>query len=346
MLIVLFFCFGVTSITMNWSAYLKIVKVLGEDGEQGKLFGATDVAYTIFSLALEYSIIAITAKYFVNMDGGFRYAYIIYAVLTVIIGIGIQLALPKYEYKPEFLGNTREKLRLMGKAARLPVTWCLGIFTLGYFLIRSIAPYVNPYLTDIGGHSVEFAQIYTVTVRTFTLMIFSPVGGFLRDRLGQRSSRLIVVFSSISMVFGVGMLLTPSTAKHGIYIMVLVIFLLIFNALQSNYLYTMVTDANVPVLYVGSVYGIASAIGYSTDLWLYTVVGNVMDNVDKALGYNVAWGFGILGGVLMVVIGILLKRVYAHSNRMFPPTAGDAIGGDPDSEIRETAIDENPDRQP
>ena len=171
MLIVLFFCFGITSITMNWSAYLKIIKVLGEDGEQGKLFGATDVAYTIFSLALEYTIIAITAKYFVQMEGGFRYAYIIYAVLTVIIGIGIQLALPKYEYKPEFLGSTKEKLSLMGKAARLPVTWCLGIFTLGYFLIRSIAPYVNPYLTDIGGHSVEFAQIYTVTVRTFTLMI-------------------------------------------------------------------------------------------------------------------------------------------------------------------------------
>ena len=125
------------------------------------------------------------------------------------------------------------------------------------------------------------------------------------------------------MVFGEGMLLTPSTAKQGIYIMILVIFLLIFNALQSNYLYTMVTDAGVPVLYVGSVYGIASAIGYSTDLWLYTVVGNVMDNVDKALGYNVAWGFGILGGAMMVVIGLLLKRIYAHSNRMFPPSAGD-----------------------
>ena len=30
MLVLLFFCFGITAITLNWSAYLKIVKMLGE----------------------------------------------------------------------------------------------------------------------------------------------------------------------------------------------------------------------------------------------------------------------------------------------------------------------------
>jgi MFS family permease len=317
MLVFLFFLFGVTSIMLNWSAYLKIVKMLGDDDEQGKLFAGTDVAYTLFSVILEYTVILLTMTYFVDIEGGFRYAYIIYAVLTVIIGIGIQILLPNYEYENDFAGKgLKSKFSLMGKAAKLPVTWCLGIFTLGYFIIRSVVPYVNPYMYEVDDYSITFAQVYTTTIRTFSLMIFSPVGGVLRDKLGQRSNKLIVIFSGISMVFAAGMIVTPSTAKWGISIMVLAVFMLIFNALQSNYLYTMVTDANVPLLYVGSVYGIASAIGYSSDLWLYTIVGNLIDK-DPVLGYNVCWAFGVLGGLMMLVIGLILSKVYKHSNEIF-----------------------------
>lgn len=59
MLALLFFCFGITAITLNWSAYLKIIKMLGNDDEQGRLFAMSDIAYAILSLGLQYIVLAI-----------------------------------------------------------------------------------------------------------------------------------------------------------------------------------------------------------------------------------------------------------------------------------------------
>ena len=59
MLAILFFLFGITAITLNWSAYLKIIKMLGDEDEQGRLFAMSDIAYAALSLGLQYIVLAI-----------------------------------------------------------------------------------------------------------------------------------------------------------------------------------------------------------------------------------------------------------------------------------------------
>jgi MFS family permease len=307
-LVILFFLFGVTAICLNWTAYLKIVKMLGGDDEQGRLFAATDIAYCLFSLILEYVVLALVTYIIADNPLGFKIAYIIYGALSILIGAVIQFSLPAMTYEKEGKG-LREDLRLMGHAAKLPVTWYLGIFTLGYFLIRSVMPYVNPYLTDAYGQDVVSAQVFTTTIRTLTLMIFSPVGGMIRDRMGASSSKVISYFSVGCIAFSLVMIAIPMAKGFAIWIMIVATIVLIFNSLMSNFLYTMVTNASVPILYVGSVYGIASAIGYSSDLWLYTLCGTWIDNMGNE-GYRLIWLIGAIGGLMMFVMGITMTKKY------------------------------------
>lgn len=308
MLVLLFFCFGITAITLNWSAYLKIVKMLGEDDEQGRLFSMTDIAYSILSLVLQYIVLAIITYALADDPNGFKVAYIIYGSLSLLIGIVIYFLLPNMEYKKETKG-IKEDLRLMGHAAKLPITWYLAIFTLGYFLIRSVAPYINPYLTDVFGQSVPLAQAFTTTIRTGVLMIFSPIGGMLRDRMGKSASKLITRFSVGCIALSIVLMFLPQGKEYALWVMAAAILLLMFNALMSNYLYTLVTTAGVPIVYVGSVYGIASAIGYSSDLWLGTVCGSWLDAMGNE-GYRYIWLLGAVGGLMMLLMGIAISKKY------------------------------------
>jgi MFS family permease len=307
-LVVLFFLFGITGLAMNWSPYLKIIKMLGQDDEQGRLFAATDVAYAAFSLILEYVVLAIVTYLTKDDPNGFKVAYVIYGGLSIVIGIMIYFVLPKMEYEKESKG-LKEDMKLMGHAAKLPVTWYLAIFTLGYFLIRSVIPYVNPYLTDAYGESVVTAQVFTTTARMVVLTIFSPVGGYLRDRMGPSASKLIYYFASLCILFSVVLMFVPMGHKYAIMLMVVAVLVLIFNGCMSNFLYTMVTTASVPLLYVGSVYGIASAVGYSSDIWLYTLCGNWIDKMGND-GYRMIWMVGAIGGVMMLLMGIVLQKKY------------------------------------
>ena len=268
----------------------------------------TDIAYSILSLVLQYIVLAIITYALADDPNGFKVAYIIYGSLSLLIGIVIYFLLPNMEYKKETKG-IKEDLRLMGHAAKLPITWYLAIFTLGYFLIRSVAPYINPYLTDAFGQSVPLAQAFTTTIRTGVLMIFSPIGGMLRDRMGKSASKLITRFSVGCIAISIVLMFLPQGKEYALWVMAAAILLLMFNALMSNYLYTLVTTAGVPIVYVGSVYGIASAIGYSSDLWLGTVCGSWLDAMGNE-GYRYIWLLGAVGGLMMLLMGIAISKKY------------------------------------
>lgn len=313
-LVLLFFAFGITAITLNWSAYLKVIKMLGNDDEQGRLFAMSDIAYAILSLGLQYIVLAVITYVLADNPNGFKVAYFIYGGLSILIGAAVHFAVPDMTYEKETKG-IREDLKLMGHAAKLPITWYLSFFTLGYFLIRSNITYLNPYLTDAFELSIPFAQAFAAAIRTGALMVFSPVGGMLRDKMEQSASSLITKFSVGCIVFSVVMMYIPHGKEYAIWIMAAAVLLLACNAMMSNFLYTLVTTANVPIKYVGSVYGIASAIGYSSDLYLYTICGNWLDSMGNA-GYKWIWFVGVIGGLLMFTMGMAVKKRYGLDDKI------------------------------
>ncbi|HWQ80464.1 MAG TPA: MFS transporter, partial [Anaerovoracaceae bacterium] len=310
-LIILYFCYGITGITMNWGAYLKLVRMMGEDDEQGRLFASTDIAYSLFTLFLTYGVLAVTMTILDSTSMGFKGALFIYAVLTVIIGIGINTLIPtrsREEYSKIDSSEDRINFRLLGKVLLMPFTWYLGLFTLGYFIFRSTITYINPYLTDVYGVDIAFATAFAATIRMVALMVMSPVGGYIRDKvLGGRATPIAITGGAGAMISVLILNLIPQAAGLSYAVMIVSTLIMVFACFSSTCLYTPVAEGRIPIAMTGTVMGVASAIGYCSDIWLYNLCGSWLDSMGNA-GYANIWYFTAVGGLMMIVMALQLNN--------------------------------------
>lgn len=309
MLVFLYFMLGVTSVCMHWTAFLKFIRSIGTKEEQGRLYGFSDIAYGCLNIGMAYGVLALLST--VLQDAGFRGAVQLYSAIAVVIGLITFFVIP---YNPEQnLEDAEEKapkvtLATVVKVAKIPLTWYLGIFTLGFYIIRSSVSYINPYMTDVFGVDIAFAAGFAMTIRWGTRMVAGPLGGTIRDKMG-RSTPVVMVGGIGATVFTIMLMMVPHNPKNFIYLAIFAALFVFFSSLLSNNMFTPVSEAGIPFAYSGTMLGIASAIGYSSDLWLYIVCGNFLDKFGND-GYTYIFGLQTAAGLMLIVSGILMARFY------------------------------------
>ena len=305
---IMYFIFGITSTCMHWSAFLKLIKNIGSDEEQGRLFGFYNFAFGLIGVACTYLILGMMETALAKYE--FRGGMMIYCVISIIFGILTWIFVPYDEEKAKSRESADDKidLKLVGKVLKMPISWYLGLFTLGYFLIRSTIPYLNPYMTDAFGISVGVAALLTNTLRSGMNLVSGPIGGFFIDKL-KSSTKVVMAGSLGTLVFTVVLMMVPQQHNMITLLMVTCVILLLFSYVNSTALYTPVTEAKVPFRYVGTVLGVASAIGYSSDIWLYNVCGSLLDAFGNA-GYKYIWMLQGGGAVMMMITGLLMAGLY------------------------------------
>lgn len=307
LLMFLYLVMGFTSAGLHWSAHLKVIRAMGDDDEQGRLYGAVDAAYGIFTILMTYGVLALLTSVLHQTGMGFRGAIVIYAVISVLIGLAV-LAVVPFDPHKEVEKEDTIKLAHLGKVLKMPLTYYLGLFTLGFYLIRCIIPYVNPHLSASFGISVTFATAFTMTARTGVKMISGPIGGTLRDKIGK-STPVVLVGAVGAIIFSIVMAFFPKSPAMAIPFMLLAVLVVFFAGMTSPMLYTPVSEAKIPLAYTGTILGIASAIGYSADIWLYSLCGRWLDRFGDT-AYTYIYLLMAFGGVMMLVTGLLLKTCY------------------------------------
>lgn len=83
--------------------------------------------------------------------------------------------------------------------------------------------------------------------------------------------------------------------------------LVFIYAVRSQY-FAVHQDAGIPVEMSGRVSGIASALGYTPDLFMYTLVGSWMDQYGAA-GFKMTWGYAVAAAGVCIVLSLVLSRV-------------------------------------
>ena len=83
--------------------------------------------------------------------------------------------------------------------------------------------------------------------------------------------------------------------------------LLFIYAVRSQY-FAIHDDAGIPMALSGRVSGIASALGYAPDLFMYTLVGSWMDKYGAA-GFKMTWAYAAVAALLCVVLSVVLSKV-------------------------------------
>ena len=88
--------------------------------------------------------------------------------------------------------------------------------------------------------------------------------------------------------------------------------LIFIYAVRSQY-FAIHDDAGIPMALSGRVSGITSALGYTPDLFMYTLVGSWMDKYGAA-GFKMTWAYAVVAAVLCVILSVVLSKVIKKGN--------------------------------
>lgn len=304
-LLVCYLALGVSTTFIHWSAFLKLIRAQGAAEDEGKIFGFFESCSAAVSIVCSYGILSLLSKL-----PSFRVVQAIYAVILIVVAVVIAVCVKDADVQ---INTSEFKLSMAGKALKHPVTWLNGLIVLGIFMALSCSSYLNPMLSGVYGTSVGFATAFSIYNRCVARVLLCTFGGMLLDRL--KTPKFMSLFS-VAMIIGLVILIAlPLSTEYMVAAFVVcVVFVSIMGTSRSG-MYTPIPEAKMPMAITGTAMGICSAIGYSSDLWLYTLCGKWLDTYGND-GYDRIWMLTIAALVMVIICSVLL-HIYEKKHNVF-----------------------------
>ena len=306
-LLIIYALFGITIPMLQWASYLKMIRAQGSDDQQGRIFSLLEIFGAIIPAIGSYGILAFMGKIISTV--GFKWVMMIYAAILTVCGVLILL----FVKEPDTITKENSfKLAYVGKALKEPAVWLNCLIVLGLYVSPGVISYLNPYMTQFFGVSTTLAVAIMAGSKTFLRLICAPIGGRLIDKTG-RSSVPLKLCAVICTVILIAMIAVPTGPQNGVLMVILVLALCIMVPLGRPAMYTPVPEAGIPMMITGTAMGLVSGIGYSTDIWLYTLCGNWIDKYG-ALGYRYILML-FIGGLVLVFVSATVFDRYMKKKR-------------------------------
>lgn len=301
---VIFVLMGISTIITYWSACIKATRMLGNDEEQGRLFGLQEGLRGIMNALLVFGMTAAFTR-FADEVAGASAAIKVCSIVVIIIGIlnFIFIEDTKKEENPE---SFVEVTKGMFKALLIPRVWLLVAIVFTAYSVYGLIAYATTFAQQFYGLSAASAATLG-GVRYLIQGAGGIVGGFLADKVKSRFKVIIGGCIGLALSFGL-FIVMPS--KASLCVMVVANFfvgLFFIYAVRSQY-FAVHDDAGIPLNMSGRVSGIASCLGYTPDIFMYTLVGSWMDNYGRT-GYNMTWAYAMVAAVLCAIITFILSRI-------------------------------------
>ena len=300
---------AITSLFGLFPAHTKIVRFLGDENEQGKIFGWMESSWSIGGVIVNVVVMALFAKAATPVIG-FRNVVIGYGVLTLIHGLILYFLIdnPKEEMariKAENEAKSEsEKLNVL-TVLKYPGIWFAGLAVFsGYSTYVSLS-YFTPYFTDVLGVSVVFAGSLAIARTYLVRIIGAPMGGAVGDKIGSVSKSLIIGLA-IYMVFLLAIMNVPAGTSTGILI-AFVLIVAFANFFARGSMWGVQEEVKIPRGFAGLGAGVICAIGFSPDLFQFTLFGNWLDKYGNA-GYNYIFIYTLVVLALGITNALLALR--------------------------------------
>ena len=288
-----------------WSSLYRTVRMVGNEDEQGFLYG---VYYACNGLACAIINMAGVWVYGTGdtMESGFFRAVLFGSVVPVAVGIlllfllhGVEDAVQIDDNEPKFsMGDVKE-------LAKSRVVWYIAIVMLIGYGFYSSTSYFTPYLTDVMGVSVTESGFLSA-VRTYLLLLLTPIGGWIADRVFHSTSRWLTIgFLILAALFGAVLILPSdiSAAFASIYTLIPSAFVMMTYGLIAS----LIPEVKIKKALTGTAVGIVSIVGYLPDAFYSVMFGSWLDQYGQA-GYNYIFGFLAASGVVAALLCIAMYR--------------------------------------
>lgn len=267
---VIFVLMGISTIITYWSACIKATRMLGTEEEQGRLFGLQEGLRGIMNALLVFGMTA-AFTHFADEVAGASAAIKVCSIVVIIIGILNFIFIEdtkKEENSESFIDVTKG----MFKALLIPRVWLLVAIVFTAYSVYGLIAYATTFAQKFYGLSAASAATLG-GIRYLIQGAGGIVGGFLADKLKSRFKVIIGGCIGLALSFAL-FIVVP--AKASLCVMVVANFfvgLFFIYAVRSQY-FAVHDDAGIPLNMSGRVSGIASCLGYTPDIFMYTLVGN------------------------------------------------------------------------
>lgn len=316
----------VTTIALLWSPVAKVAALLGTQQEQGKILPMVSSFEGVGAfLATLSSTMVFSRMGAENNPDSLRAVWIVYAIWGVVLAITSYLFIPARTLHENELGLKEEKEEkkapqkgVLLSVLKNPMTYIASFIVMGSYIVYSCLTYTQSYLVDIYAMDMTTASYFSIIRNQVMKIAAGPLSVVFMSTAILKSSatRLCVVAGALSAVGLVITLLMPANPAVLPFLMVLAVVLSFFALLGKAQNFACTGETGVDPKFFGTMTGVVSLIGYSSDTWIYTVIGRWQETLEPVAAYHRIWYLAIFGCALMAFSGIaLLVRIKAQGKK-------------------------------
>lgn len=305
--------YGIFSVGTFWSPYLKAVRNLGPESEQGRLFGMSEGIRGLSQAAVAFACLFAMALV-TTMAAGFRAALLINAGVFALLAIAAFFFLPKAEKETEQAGEgeygKKESIASLAVAAlKSSSTWiCIFVILCGYTIWTTANSYMGTYGTRVLGLSNELSSTLSIIRSYIIVFVAGFSGGFVMDKFSSKGKGLLLAFSAAGICVA-GIFLSSNFVILCVAITLLLAYMA--NVIKSTY-WSIMGEAGIPLATTGMATGVISLIGLTPDIFTGPIIGRFLHygetrgNIETGFNFMLLW----LGcwAVLGVSAALILKK--------------------------------------
>lgn len=308
-LMVIYALFAFFNSATMWPAYIKFVRSLGTNEEQGRLYGISEALRGVLGCAAGLGLLALVVK-FADVRIGVQAIIIALGISYVVFGVLSIIFLPKNSIVPELTDkDTKDEgkhatMDHFKKAIKMPELWILAIFMFAcYSTFITGVNYLSTYTTQILGISPELSSALGIIRNYGILFIAGILGGFLADR---SKSRIMFIVYVMAVVVILAIIMPFLKGMVTLSLVISLILPLFYYMIKAVY-FSVMGDAGIPFALTGIASGILSFIAMSPDAFITTIMGAWIDQ-DPVTGFNKIFIWMIVWGIVAIVFALLINK--------------------------------------
>lgn len=308
-LIIIHALYGVFSVGTFWCPYLKSVRSLASEKEQGTIFGISEGLRGVGQAVVAFMCLGILQWITVTATG-FRAVVLANAVVFALLFLATLLLVPDTsdtkESEKESVSST---LSRMFSCLKNPGIWiCIAVIMCGYAMWNTVNGYIGTYTTRVLALPPSLSSALSI-IRSYIIVLVAGVsGGFILDRFKTKGMGMMLAYA----LCGITTLLLLVTESLILLCAVLTIFLGYFvNVIKSTY-WSILGDAGIEPEATGRATGIISLIALTPDFFAPPIVSRMITYGEKigdvSKGFHLMMLWMCCWAILGVAASFILKR--------------------------------------
>lgn len=315
-LVILYGLWGFTSLLMFWPPLMKVMRTLGNDDEQSRVYGIFEGGRGVVNaghLAIATAIFGFfQAKAAPNL--GLNWIIIFYSVCPIVCAVILAVVLKEPEKDNKEKAQSL-KLKDMLEVIKMPAVWMVIIITFSTYVFNISFYYFTPYASNVIGASAVFAAIITVLAQ-YIRPVSSVAGGCLADKFGKGQTMLV---GFLAMAVGTLTLVLASSLQGSLQVGILIFAcVIIYLAMYSNFgiYFSLLSEGRIPLEKSGVAIGLVSTLGYLPEVLCPLAAGKTLDAFSGVTGYHMYFiGMAVVATIGAIFCFIWIKKYGNNFNK-------------------------------